>query len=131
MKRTLSLVAVCLVILCLAASMQGNDKQPKPGKMTGTWECTSHGSSQGDMPFTLHLEHMGDAVSGSISSPIGGTEITSATFKKKKLDIRLETPNGNYVLTAKLKKGQLAGAWSQDGGESGTWEGKRQAGAGK
>ncbi len=131
MKRTLSLVAVCLVILCLAASMQGKDKQPKPGRMTGTWECTSHGSSQGDMPFTLYLEQMGDAVTGSVSSPIGGTEITSATFKKKKLDIRLETPNGTYVLSAKLKKGQLSGEWSHDGGESGMWEGKRQASAGK
>jgi hypothetical protein len=131
MKRTLSLVAVCSVMLCLAASVQGNDKQPKPGKMTGTWECMSHGSSQGDMPFTLYLEQMGNAISGSISSPIGGTEITSATFDKKKLDIRLETSNGTYVLSAKLKKGQLIGEWSHEGGERGTWEGKRQAEAGK
>jgi hypothetical protein len=131
MKRTLSVVAVCLAALCLAASVKGKDKQPKPGKMTGTWECMSHGSSQGDMPFTLHLEQMDDSVTGSISSPIGGTEITSATFKKNKLDIRLETPNGTYVLSAKLKKGQLTGEWSHEVGESGTREGKKQAEAGK
>jgi hypothetical protein len=131
MKRTLSLVAVCSVMLCLAVSVQGKAKQPKPGKMTGTWECMSHGSSQGDMPFTLYLEQTDDSVTGSISSPIGGTEITSATFKKNKLDIRLETSNGTYVLSAKLKKGQLIGEWSHEGGESGTWEGKRHAEADK
>ena len=132
MKRTLSLVTICLVTLCLATSLQGKDKQPKPGRMTGTWECMSHGSSQGDMPFTLYLEQTGDSVSGSVSSPIGGTEITSATFKNNKLDIRLETSEGTYVMSAKLKKGQLAGEWSvEGGGEGGTWEGKKQAEAGK
>jgi hypothetical protein len=83
------------------------------------------------MPFTLYLEHMGDSISGSVSSPLGGTDITSGTFKKKNLEIRLETPNGTYVLTAKLKKGQLSGQWSLDAGESGIWEGKQQASVGK
>ncbi len=131
MKRTCAVVTACIVVLCLAGSVLGKEKRPKPGKMAGTWECMSHGSSQGDMPFTLYLEHMGNDITGSVSSPIGGTDITSGTFKKRNLEIRLETPNGTYVLTAKLKKGRLNGEWSLDAGESGTWEGKKQASPGK
>jgi hypothetical protein len=85
----------------------------------------SHGGSQGDMPFTLYLEQNKEVVTGSVSSPIGGTQLTSATFKKKTLEIHIDTPNGNYLVTGKLKKNQLSGTWSIDGGESGTWEGKK------
>jgi hypothetical protein len=125
MKRILTSVAVCLAVLCLASLGVAKEKKPKPGKLTGTWECVSHGSSQGDMPFTLYLEHSKETVTGSVSSPMGGTQITSASYKKKTLEIRIDTPMGNYLLTAKLKKNQLGGAWSVDTGEKGTWEGKK------
>jgi len=127
MKRILTSVAVCLAVLCLASLGVAKEKKPKPGKLAGTWECISHGSSQGDMPFTLYLEHTKEIVSGSVSSPMGGTQITSASYKKKTLEIRIDTPMGNYLLTAKLKKNQLSGAWSVDSGEKGTWEGKKAA----
>ena len=127
MKRVLTSLAVCLAVLCLASLGVAKEKKPKPGKLTGTWECVSHGSSQGDMPFTLYLEHSKETVTGSVSSPMGGTQITSASYKKKTLEIRIDTPMGNYMLTAKLKKDQLNGAWSVDTGEKGTWEGKKAA----
>jgi len=127
MKRVLTSLAVCLAVLCLASLGVAKEKKPKPGKLTGTWECVSHGSSQGDMPFTLYLEHSKEIVTGSVSSPMGGTQITSASYKKKTLEIRIDTPMGNYTLTAKLKKDQLNGAWSIDTGEKGTWEGKKAA----
>ncbi|MCJ7503495.1 MAG: hypothetical protein MUP80_10610 [Acidobacteriia bacterium] len=127
MKRILTSVAVCLAVLCLASLGVAKEKKPKPGKLAGTWECISHGSSQGDMSFTLYLEHTKEIVSGSVSSPMGGTQITSASYKKKTLEIRIDTPMGNYLLTAKLKKNQLSGAWSVDSGEKGTWEGKKAA----
>lgn len=127
MKRVLTSVAVCLAVLCLASLGVAKEKKPKPGKLTGTWECVSHGGSQGDMPFTLYLEHSKETVSGSVSSPMGGTQITSASYKKKTLEIRIDTPMGNYLLTAKLKKDQLNGAWSVDTGEKGNWEGKKAA----
>jgi hypothetical protein len=127
MKRVLISLAVCLAVLCLASLGVAKEKKPKPGKLTGTWECVSHGSSQGDMPFTLYLEHSKETVTGSVSSPMGGTQITSASYKKKTLEIRIDTPMGNYLLTAKLKKDQLNGAWSIDTGEKGTWEGKKAA----
>ncbi len=125
MRRFVS-VAASLVVLCAAVTAVAKEKKPKPGPMTGTWECVSHGSSQGDMPFTLYLEQNGETVTGSVSSPLGGTDLTSATFKKKTLDIRIETPQGDYVLSALLKKGKLTGTWQHDP-EKGTWEGAKKA----
>ena len=126
MKPKIVALAVCLALLSVVASAQAKDKKNEPGKMTGTWECVSHGGSRGDLPFTLYLEQSGHVVTGSVESPMGGTEITSATFKKKKLEIHIDTPQGNYLLTAKLRKGQLSGEWTHDP-EKGTWEGKKQA----
>jgi hypothetical protein len=125
MKRVLISLAVCLAVVCLAGAGGAREKKPKPGKLAGTWECMSHGGSQGDMPFTLYLEHTKEAVTGSVSAPMGSTGITSATYKKKTLDIHIDTPMGNYVVTGKLKKGQLIGTWSVSTGDKGTWEGKK------
>lgn len=128
MKRNFKLAAVCLLAMFLGGLALAKDKTPQPGPLTGTWECTSHGSSQGDMPFTLYLEQQKDEITGSVSSPIGGTQITSGSYKKKVLEIRIETPNGNYLLTAKLNKGTLSGNWSTEN-EKGTWEAKKQVAA--
>jgi hypothetical protein len=43
------------------------------------------------------------------------------------LEVGIDTPMGNYLLTAKLKKNQLSGTWSVSSGEKGTWEGKKAA----
>jgi len=127
MKRVLTSLAICLAVVCIAGASLGAEKKPKPGPVTGTWECTSHGSSQGDMPFTLYLEQNKEVVTGSVSSPMGGTDITSASYKSKMLEIHIDTTQGNYVVMGKLKKGQLNGTWSVDSGEKGTWEGKKAA----
>jgi hypothetical protein len=126
MKPKAILLALSLLLLTGVASTSAKEKKAKPGPLTGTWECMSHGSSQGDMPFTLTLEQTGQDVSGSVESPMGGTMISSANFTKKMLEIHIDTPQGNYLLTAKLKKGKLSGEWTHDP-EKGTWEGSRQA----
>jgi hypothetical protein len=125
MKRTLVILGACLM-LGFSTLAVAKEKKPKVGPLTGTWECTSHGSSQGDMAFTLYLEQNKEDVSGSVSSPMGGTELSSATFKKGDLEIEIDTPQGNYKINGKLKKGHLSGTWSNDT-EKGTWEGKKQA----
>ena len=125
MKRILTSLAICVAVVCIAAAGQAKEKKSKPGPITGTWECTSHGSSQGDMPFTLYLEQNKEVVTGSVSSPMGGTDITSASYKSKMLEIHIDTSQGNYVVMGKLKKNQLNGTWSVDSGEKGTWEGKK------
>lgn len=127
MKRILPLVGLCTVLSCLTGSASAKAKKQKPGPLTGTWECMSHGSSQGDIPFTLYLDQKKENVTGSVSSPQGGMDITSGTFKKNMLEIHLETPQGNHVLMGELKKGQLSGKWSgADGQERGSWEGKKK-----
>jgi len=129
MKRVLSLAGVGFMILSIAGLPFAKDEKAEPGLLTGTWECTSHGgphdAEQGDTPFTLQLEQNGEKVTGSVSSPEGGMEITSATFRNEVLEIHLDTPDGNYVLTAKLKDGQLSGQTSHDGNSAGKWEGKK------
>ena len=125
MKRILTSLAICVAVVCIAGAGLAKEKKSKPGPITGTWECTSHGSSQGDMPFTLYLEQNKEVVTGSVSSPMGGTDITSASYKSKMLEIHIDTSQGNYVVMGKLKKNQLNGTWSVDSGEKGTWEGKK------
>ena len=131
MRKTIPFV-LCLGILSVAGFAQtqapSQAKKPKSGPLSGTWECTAHGGSQGDLPFTLYLEQTKDSLTGSVSSPMGGTEISAGTVKKDEVEIHIDTPQGNYQLTAKLKKGELSGKWSSDT-ENGTWEGKKQAAA--
>jgi hypothetical protein len=125
MRRKLTLIAVGLVVLASASLGAAKENKPKPGRLTGTWECQAHGGSQGDMAFTLYLQQNKELVDGSISSPIGGTQITSGTFRRNMLEIHLDTPQGNYIIMGKYKKGQFTGTWTSDT-DKGTWEGKKQ-----
>ena len=79
------------------------------------------------MKFTLYLEQNKETVNGTMSSPLGSTELTSASFKKNTLEIHIDTDQRNYLLTGRYKHGQLAGAWSTNEDQKGTWEGKKSA----
>ncbi len=119
-----------LAAIGTAISM-AQEKPSKPGPITGVWSCLSHGGPQGDSNFTLDLQQDGEKISGSVDSPQGGMEITSGTFKEDTLEIHLDTPERNYVLTARLKDGQLTGAITIDGKEpGGIWEGKKAPASG-
>ncbi len=126
MKRTLIVITTCLAILCLAALSLAADKKTKPGKLTGSWEGTATSTMQGEFAITMQLEQNGEVVTGSISAPEGSAEISSGTFKKNKLDIRLETPEATYSVTGTLRKGELSGEWSGDNGDKGTWQVKKR-----
>ena len=128
MNRVWTSMVVTGLLLLLVPSVQAKEKRIKAGPLTGTWDCTSHGGPQGDLPFTLTLQQTKDIVTGSVASPIGDTDITSASLKKDVLEIHIDTPQGNYLLTAKYKKNALVeGEWSTDSQQKGTWEGKREA----
>ena len=127
MKRTLGAAAIGSFMLSLAALGLAAEKNPKPGPLTGTWECVSHGGPHGDMNFTLYLEQNKETVTGTVSSPLGSTELTSASFKNNTLEIHIDTDQRNYLLTGRYKHGQLAGAWSTNEDQKGTWEGKKSA----
>ena|SRR5690348_2955108 len=125
MKRTLRLAQVFLVVLCVASFSLTKEKETNSSPLSGTWECMSHGSSRGDVPFTLQLARDNDYVTGSVTWPSGGAQIYSGTFRNNELEIHLDTPQGESLLTAKLEKGKLTGEWSSESGH-GTWEGKKQ-----
>jgi hypothetical protein len=57
---------------------------------------------------------------------MGGTQISSGTFHHNMLEIHLDTPQGNYILLGRYKKGELSGTWSGDTGK-GAWEGRKSA----
>jgi hypothetical protein len=68
------------------------------------------------MPFTLYLNQNKDQLTGSITSPMGGLQISSGTFKKGVIELRFETPQGIYVLTGNVKKNVMTeGQWATIG----------------
>ncbi len=126
MKRLLTAAFVSSLVLCAVSFALASEKKSKPAPLTGTWECNSHGGAQGDVPFTLHLEQDDETVTGSVESPMGGTEISSATFKSNQLEIHIDTSEATYILTAQLKKDQLTdGEFTNGSDQKGTWEGKK------
>jgi hypothetical protein len=122
-------LAACAA-LSLAQTTKTAPGKSKDSPLTGTWQCTAHGGKNGDMAFTLYLTQDGDTVTGSVSSQHGDADLTSATFSKSALEIHIDSDDGNYLLTGKLQDAQLTGDWSQEGGDKGTWEGKKGADAG-
>jgi hypothetical protein len=126
LRHRIGIIAL-IVTLCAASSLLADDKKPSGGPLTGTWDCMAHGGPRGDIAFTLYLEQSKEVVTGSVSSPMGGAEITSGSLKRKFLELQIETQRGNYIIMGKLEKGQLSGTWSMDNGDKGTWEGKKAA----
>ena len=125
MKRSVFLGVMGIGLFLLTSLAAAKDRK---GPLTGTWDCQAHGGSRGDMALTLYLQQNKELVDGSISSPIGATQISSGTFKRNMLEIHVDTPEGAYVLMARLSKGALSGTWSSDA-EKGTWEGKKHIAA--
>ena len=129
MKRTWTLAGICLLAVAMAGLAVCKGKEPKPGPLTGTWECVSHSSVQGDVLFTLRLEQTKEAVSGTLTNASGDYPLSSASYKKGVLEIHLDAPDGSYVATGKLKDGQLSGHWLKGQEGEGEWEGKRPTAA--
>jgi len=82
MKGTLALVGICLLVAAAANLAVGEGNEPKPGPLTGTWECVAHSSVQGDVPSTLKLEQIREAVSGTLTNSSGDYPLSSASYNK-------------------------------------------------
>ena len=124
------LVYVGLLLLFVASL--GTAKERK-GYLTGTWDCQSHGGSVGEMAYTLNLQQNKqnkEIIDGTVSSPIGGTDISSGNFRKNMLEIHIDSPQGAYILLGKLEKGKFSGTWSTDN-DKGTWDGSKHGAAAK
>ncbi len=126
MKLVSRALSVSFLLVVAAGLVQA--KESKQDSLTGTWDCVAHGLSQGDTPFTLYLTQGQDGITGSVDSSMGATELSSVTLKKDGLEIRIDSPQGTYVLRATHKKGQLVdGQVETPANEKGTWEGKRNS----
>jgi hypothetical protein len=116
---------ISIFLLAVANVNLAFAKEPKSGPLTGTWECVAHSSAQGDVEFTLKLEQTNETVTGTFINSSGEYPLTSGSYKNGVLEIHLDAPDGNYVATAKLSRGQLSGHWSKDQEAEGGWEGKK------
>ena len=121
-SRLISILGLFTLILASSALAGGELALAPVGLHNGLLSAT-----QGDTAFTLYLEQNKEVVTGSVSSPMGGAEITSGSFKRKFLELQITTDRGNYVIMGKLEKGQMSGTWSLDNVDKGTWEGKKAA----
>jgi hypothetical protein len=124
MNRKLVWVGIGIIAVLLAASLAL--AKNKNRSVTGTWDCRAHGGSQGDMAFTLYLQQDRESIDGTISSPIGSTQVASGTFHKEMLELTFDMPQGNYTLSAKMERGKLSGTWSLDT-DKGVWEATKHA----
>src|SRR6516225_5983997 len=127
MKRSWTLIVVFLLVAAAANLAVGEGNEPKTGPLTGTWECVAHSSGQADVPSTLKLEQIKEAVSGTLTNSSGDYPLSSASYKKGVFEFYLDAPDGNYVATGRLKHGQLSGHWSKGLEAEGEWECKRPA----
>ena len=102
MRRYVVLSAVAVAAALVLGTFAAAQEQKSSGPVAGTWQCTAHGGTNGDIPFTLYLEQQGETVTGSVSSSMGDAEISSATFSKGALEIHINGGDTTYTLTGKL-----------------------------
>ena len=125
MKRYLISIGIISLLGASLALARGHK-----GGLTGTWDCHGHGGTLGEITFTLFLQATGETVDGSITSPMGATQVSSGTIRHNQVELHFDMPQGSYVLVGKFEKGQLSGAWSLDS-DKGVWEGVKHVEAAK
>ena len=95
-------------------------KKAAKDEISGEWEAVADAGGQ-PFPFTLSLKLDGDKVTGSSSSQLGTSNISSGTWKDGKLAILLEAGAGQIVLNAVIVDGKFSGEYDFAGQSSGKW----------
>jgi hypothetical protein len=93
---------------------------PAADLLSGVWDAAADAQGQA-FPFTLTLKVDGDKVTGSSSSELGNSTISSGTFKDGKLALVLESANGQTALVGTMVDGKLVGDYDYNGQLSGKW----------
>ena len=88
--------------------------------ISGEWDAAADAQGQ-PFPFTLSLKVDGEKVTGSSSSQLGTSTISSGNWKDGKLALVLESGNGQIALMATLDNGKLVGDYDFAGQFSGKW----------
>ena len=89
-------------------------------ELSGEWEAVADAQGQ-PFPFVLTLKVEGEKVSGSSSSQLGTSPITSGTWKDGKLAVVMEGGAGQIALMANMIEGKLSGDYDFAGQLSGKW----------
>lgn len=88
--------------------------------ISGEWDAVADAQGQ-PFPFTLSLKLDGEKVTGSSSSQLGTSSISTGTWKDGKLNFVLEGGNGQVVMAATMIDGKLSGDFDFAGQMSGKW----------
>jgi len=88
--------------------------------LTGVWDAAADAQGQA-FPFTLTLKVEGEKVTGSSSSQLGESTISSGTWKDGKLAVVLDGTAGQVALIATLVDGKLSGDYDFAGQLQGKW----------
>ena len=89
-------------------------------EISGDWDAVADAGGQ-PFPFTLSLKLDGDKVTGSSSSQLGTSNISSGSWKDGKLAVLLESGAGQIVLNAVIVEGKFSGDYDFAGQSSGKW----------
>src|SRR5204863_3932714 len=95
-------------------------KRVSKDEISGEWDAAADAQGQ-PFPFTLTLKVDGEKVTGSSSSQLGTSTISSGNWKDGKLALVLESGNGQIALMATLDNGKLVGDYDFAGQFSGKW----------
>jgi len=118
--RTRPILAIAILsALLFASAAQAAD-------IAGTWSGKTEVPGQGTDQVTLVLKKAANgSYTGTISDSLGmiaaGTEIKNATWTDNVLAFSFMLADGAEVkLTGRFEDGKLNGAWSHQGGDTGT-----------
>lgn len=89
-------------------------------EISGEWDAAADAQGQ-PFPFTLTLKLEGDKVTGSSSSQLGTSSISSGSWKDGKLAVVLESGSGQIGLIATMTDGKLVGDYDFAGQLQGKW----------
>lgn len=93
---------------------------PSAAELSGEWDAAADVQGQA-FPFTLTLKVEGEKVTGSSSSQLGESTMSSGVWKDGKLAVVLEGSNGQVALIATMVDGKLVGDFDYAGQLQGKW----------
>jgi hypothetical protein len=88
--------------------------------ISGQWDATADANGQ-PFPFSLTLKVDGDKVTGSSTSELGTSPISTGTWKDGKLVFVLDSSNGQIGMVATIVDGKLVGDFDYAGQMTGKW----------
>ena len=89
-------------------------------EISGDWEAMADANGQ-PFPFALSLKADGEKVTGSSSSQLGDSTITTGSWKDGKLAFVLDSANGQIGMIATIVDGKLVGDFDYAGQLTGKW----------